>query len=87
VEDWIAKQVPIICCPRVDSISGERHTQIESEMMEKDISCKQKWHKSGSSNIQTDKTDLNQSPKTDKEGRSVMVKRSIQEEDSMLVNT
>ena len=56
-------------------------------MMEKDISCKQKWHKSGSSNIQTDKTDLNQSPKTDKEGCSVMVKRSIQEEYSMLVNT
>ena len=56
-------------------------------MMEKDISCKQKWHKSGSSNIQRDKTDLNQSPKIDKEGCSVMVKRSVQEEDSMLVNT
>lgn len=73
--------------PTVDLISGERHTYIESEMMEKAISCKWKWHKSGSSNIQIDKTDLNQSPRTDKGGCSVTVKRSIQEEDTMLANT
>ena len=34
-----------------DSLQGERHTQTESDRMEKDISCKQKQPESGGSNI------------------------------------
>ena len=42
VADWIKKQEPTICylqeaCFRVNN------TQTESERMDKDISCKQKW--------------------------------------------
>ena len=50
-----------------DPIQGKRHTQIESEGMEKDISCKQKQQKSGCSNI--DRIDFKTKPKKkDKEG-------------------
>ena len=70
-----------------DSLQGERHKQIESEGKEKDISCKWKQQESMSSNTHTRHNRLlKKALNKDKEGHYIMIKGSIQEKDSTLVN-
>ena len=48
--DWIKKQEPTICCLQETHFMAYRHILIESEGIEKNISCKWKQQESGGSN-------------------------------------
>ena len=50
VAKWIKNTRPFNMLPTRDSLHGERHTETESEGMEKDIPCKRKSKESWSSN-------------------------------------
>ena len=42
IADWIKKQEPTICCLQETHLRAEEQIQVESEGMEKDITCEWK---------------------------------------------
>ena len=81
--DWIqwTQNKTCMCPARRDSLQFQRHIQMTSEEMEKDISCKQKSKESLSSSTYI-KIDFEINTVTkDKEGDYIMIKECTQDED------
>ena len=57
-----------------DSVESKRHTQTESEQMEKVISCKQKSQESGDSKIHTRQNRFKNKVYKDKEWHHITIK-------------
>ena len=70
--------------PTRNSLQCEIHTKIESEGMEKDISCKRKYQENGASDIHIRQYKLKKIHKD--KGQYIMIKESIQEQDIILIN-
>ena len=67
-------------------LQTSRHIQTESERMEKYIPCKWEAKESWGSNPHIRQIDLKINIPRDKEGYSIKIKASIQEEDITIVN-
>ena len=73
--------------PTRDSFQSERHTQVESERMEKYFMQMEMARKQGQQYSYQTKQTLKQRPLIkDKEGHYIMIKGSIQEEDVTHIN-
>ena len=73
--------------PTRDSIQNWRHTETESEGMEKDITCKWVWKKVRVAILISDKIDFKTKTVTrDKEVYYIIIKGTIQQEDVIIVN-
>ena len=82
------KQADPFICYLQETHFRAKDIQAEGEGIEKDSSCKQKWQESRGSFLCLilDKIDFKTSLTEDKEGHYIMIKGSIQEDDTILIN-
>ena len=73
--------------PIRDSLQSESHTQTECEGIEKDIPCKWQQQESWGSNTHIKVDFKTMSIIKDKERHHIMIKVSIEEEDTTFINT
>ena len=84
--EWIQNQDPYICCLQ-ETHFRLKDTQTESERIEKYITFKQEAKEAGVAILISDKVDLKIKNITgDKEKPYIMIKGSIQVEDTAIVN-
>ena len=69
-----------------NTLQTSRHIQAESKRKEKYIPCNGKQKKPGVAVLTSDKIDLKIKVTRDKEGHYIMIKGSIQEEDTTIIN-
>ena len=70
-----------------DALQNKGHIQTESEGLEKDIHANGDQKKAGVAILISDKIDFEiKAVKRDKEGHSIMIKGSLQEEDIIIIN-
>ena len=88
-KDWLngyKNKTPYVLSTR-DPPQNKGHVQTESEELEKDIHANEDQKKAGVVIFISDKIDFEiQEVKRDKEGYSIMIKGSIQEEDITIIN-
>ena len=83
--EWIQKQDPCICCLQEIHLKKRDTFRLKLKGLEKISHVNRDQKKAGEATLISDKIDFNtKSVKRDKERHYIMIKLSIQEEDSLL---
>ena len=85
--EWIQKQDPYICCLQETHLKTGDTYRLEVKGWEKIFHANRDQKKAGVAMFISDKIDFKtKAVKRDKEGHYIMIKGSIQEEDSTIIN-
>ena len=85
--EWIQKQDPYICCLKETHLKTGDTYRLKVKGWKKNFHANRDQKKAGVAILISDKVDLKtKAVKRDKEGYCIMIKGSIQEEDTAIVN-
>ena len=88
LSEWIQKQDPYICCLQETDLKSRDTYRLKANDWKKISHANGSQKKAGIAILISDKMDFEiKSVKRDKEGHCIMIKGSIQEEDTTIINT